>query len=94
MDKFWSTFKLTYKNKVTTKSFQIFTIIVIVLILAAANINKIIDLFDHGSDKVGIVTDNKQIYKLIDQQSKQLDDDAQYVKVTEQTAKSEIKKIS
>ncbi|PTL13592.1 ABC transporter permease, partial [Staphylococcus gallinarum] len=61
-------------------------------ILAAANINKIIDLFDHGSDKVGIVTDNKQIYKLIDQQSKQLDDDAQYVKVTEQTAKSEIKK--
>ncbi|MCD8900125.1 ABC transporter permease [Staphylococcus gallinarum] len=92
MDKFWSTFKLTYKNKVTTKSFQIFTIIVIVLILAAANINKIIDLFDHGSDKVGIVTDNKQIYKLIDQQSKQLDDDAQYVKVTEQTAKSEIKK--
>lgn len=91
MDKFWSTFKLTYKNKVTTKSFQIFTIIVIVLILAAANINKIIDLFDHGSDKVGIVTDNKQIYKLIDQQSKQLDD-AQYVKVTEQTAKSEIKK--
>ncbi|MGX9976762.1 ABC transporter permease [Staphylococcus gallinarum] len=92
MDKFWSTFKLTYKNKVTTKSFQIFTIIVIVLILAAANINKIIDLFDHGSDKVGIVTDNKQIFKLIDQQSKQLDDDAQYVKVTEQTAKSEIKK--
>lgn len=92
MDKFWSTFKLTYKNKVTTKSFQIFTIIVIVLILAATNINKIIDLFDHGSDKVGIVTDNKQIYKLIDQQSKQLDDDAQYVKVTEQTAKSEIKK--
>lgn len=92
MDKFWSTFKLTYKNKVTTKSFQIFTIIVIVLILAAANINKIIDLFDHGSYKVGIVTDNKQIYKLIDQQSKQLDDDAQYVKVTEQTAKSEIKK--
>ncbi|RIL18341.1 ABC transporter permease [Staphylococcus gallinarum] len=92
MDKFWSTFKLTYKNKVTTKSFQIITIIVIVLILAAANINKIIDLFDHGSDKVGIVTDNKQIYKLIDQQSKQLDDDAQYVKVTEQTAKSEIKK--
>lgn len=92
MDKFWSTFKLTYKNKVTTKSFQIFTIIVIVLILAAANINKIIELFDHGSDKVGIVTDNKQIYKLIDQQSKQLDDDAQYVKVTEQTAKSEIKK--
>lgn len=92
MDKFWSTFKLTYKNKVTTKSFQIFTIIVIVLILAAANINKIIDLFDHGSDKVGIVTDNKQIYKLIDQQSKQLDDGAQYIKVTEQTAKSEIKK--
>ncbi|GEQ05765.1 ABC transporter permease [Staphylococcus gallinarum] len=92
MDKFWSTIKITYKNKVTTKSFQIFTIIVIVLILAAANINKIIDLFDHGSDKVGIVTDNKQIYKLIDQQSKQLDDDAQYVKVTEQTAKSEIKK--
>ena len=62
------------------------------MILAAANINKIIDLFDHGSDKVGIVTDNKQIYKLIDQQSKQLDDDAQYVKVTEQTAKSEIKR--
>lgn len=92
MDKFWSTFKLTYKNKVTTKSFQIFTVIVIILILAVANINKIIDLFDHGSDKVGIVTDNKQLYKFINRQSKQLDDNAQYVKVTEQEAKTDLKK--
>ncbi|MCG7338196.1 ABC transporter permease [Staphylococcus sp. ACRSN] len=92
MDKFISTFKLTYINKVTTKSFQIFTIIVIVLILAASNINKIIDLFDHSTNKVGVVTNNNQIYKAINEQSEQLDDGAKYVKVSEKAARAGIEK--
>ena len=59
MDKFFATFSLTYKNKVKTKSFVIFTAIVILLMVGAANINKIIDLFDDGPDKEG--ADFKQL---------------------------------
>lgn len=65
MDKFLATFSLTYKNKVKTKSFMIFTGLVIVLMLLAANMNKIIDLFDDGPDKVGVVSSDNEIYKVI-----------------------------
>ena len=63
MNKFWATFSLTYKNKVKAKSFIIFTAVVIILMLAASNINKIIDLFDDGPDKVGVVSSNNHIYE-------------------------------
>ena len=33
-------------------------------------------LFDHGPDKVGIVTQNEQIYKVLKQQGHSLEDDA------------------
>jgi ABC-2 type transport system permease protein len=65
MDRFLATFALTYRNKVKAKSFLIFTGIVVILILAAGNINKIIDLFDNGGDKIGIVADNDKLYKAI-----------------------------
>lgn len=73
MDKFWATFSLTYKSKVKTKSFMIFTAIVVVLMLAAANINKIVDLFDNGPDKIGIVVNQDSIYKGVKAQSDHLD---------------------
>lgn len=68
MDKFLATFSLTYKNKVKTKSFMIFTGLVIVLMLLAANMNKIIDLFDDGPDRVGVVSSDNEIYKVIKSQ--------------------------
>ncbi|GAA6816931.1 ABC transporter permease [Helicobacter pylori] len=91
MDRFLATFALTYRNKVKAKSFLIFTGIVVILILAAGNINKIIDLFDNGGDKIGIVADNDKLYKAIKSQEKQLNDDATYHRMSESKAKKEIK---
>ncbi|OEL04196.1 ABC transporter permease [Staphylococcus casei] len=90
MDKFLSTFSLTYKNKIKTKSFVIFTTIVIILIIAASNVNKIMDMFDDGPDKVGVVTSNDDIYKAIQAQGNQMDDETKFKKVTEKQAENQI----
>lgn len=90
MDKFLATFSLTYKNKVKTKSFMIFTGLVIVLMLLASNMNKIIDFFDDGPDKVGVVSPDNEIYKVIKSQSDQLDDGATFKKVSEKQAKAQV----
>ncbi|MCE5130115.1 ABC transporter permease [Staphylococcus saprophyticus] len=90
MDKFLATFSLTYKNKVKTKSFMIFTGLVIVLMLLASNMNKIIDLFDDGPDKVGVVSSDNEIYKVIKSQGDQLDEGATFKKVPEKQAKTQI----
>ncbi|PHK50304.1 ABC transporter permease [Staphylococcus edaphicus] len=92
MDKFLATFSLTYKSKVKTKSFMIFTGIVIVLMLAASNINKIIDFFDDGPDKVGVVTSDKEIYNVLKKQGNQLDEGAKFKRVSEKQAKAQVKK--
>ena len=91
MDKFFATFSLTYKNKVKTKSFVIFTAIVILLMVGAANINKIIDLFDDGHDKVGVVSSNDEIYKVIKSQGDQLDEGSDFKQLSEKQAKSQVK---
>ncbi|MEB7764838.1 ABC transporter permease [Staphylococcus pseudoxylosus] len=90
MSKFWATFSLTYKNKVKAKSFIIFTAIVIILMLGVSNINKIIDLFDDGPDKVGVVSSNDEIYKVIKSQGNQLDEGAKFNKVSEKQARSQV----
>ncbi|UUY78821.2 ABC transporter permease [Staphylococcus saprophyticus] len=90
MDKFLATFSLTYKNKVKTKSFMIFTGLVIVLMLLAANMNKIIDLFDDDPDKVGVVSSDNEIYKVIKSQGDQLDEGATFKKVSEKQAKTQV----
>lgn len=90
MDKFLATFSLTYKNKVKTKSFMIFTGLVIVLMLLASNMNKIIDLFDDGPDKVGVVSSDNEIYKVIKSQGDQLDEGATFKKVPEKQAKTQV----
>ena len=53
--------------------------IIVILMIALSNIDKIIDLFDNGPDKVGVVTQNEQIYKVLKQQNA-LDDDATFKK--------------
>ncbi|WP_422428121.1 MULTISPECIES: ABC transporter permease [Bacillales] len=90
MNKFWATFSLTYKNKVKAKSFMIFTAVVIILMFGASNINKIIDLFDDGPDKVGVVSSNDEIYKVIKSQGHQLDEGAKFSKVSEKQARSQV----
>ena len=91
MNKFWSTFKLTYISKIKSKAFIIFMSIIVILMIALSNIDKIIDLFDNDPDKVGVVTQNEQIYKVLKKQSHALDDDATFKKVSEKDAHKLVK---
>lgn len=91
MSKFWSTFKLTYMSKIKSKAFIIFMAIVVVLMVGLSNIDKIMGLFDHGPDKVGIVTQNEQIYKVLKQQGHSLEDDAKFKKVSKTKAEKLVK---
>ncbi|MDH9599759.1 ABC transporter permease [Staphylococcus capitis] len=91
MSKFWSTFKLTYMSKIKSKAFIIFMAIVVVLMVGLSNIDKIMGLFDHGPDKVGIVTQNEQIYKVLKQQGHSLEDDAKFKKVSKIKAEKLVK---
>lgn len=69
---------------------MIFTGLVIVLMLLASNMNKIIDLFDDGPDKVGVVSSDNEIYKVIKSQGDQLDEGATFKKVSEKQAKTQV----
>ncbi|MDW4087521.1 ABC transporter permease [Staphylococcus saprophyticus] len=69
---------------------MIFTGLVIVLMLLASNMNKIIDLFDDGPDKVGVVSSDNEIYKIIKSQGDQLDEGATFKKVSEKQAKTQV----
>src|SRR5690625_990819 len=54
MSKFMTTFLQTYISKIRAKSFIISTLIIVLLIFLAANIDKIIDFFD-SSEEVTIL---------------------------------------
>ncbi len=91
MDKFLATFMLTYKNKVKAKSFIIFTTVVVLLIVLLANVNKIIEFFDDGEDKIGVAAPTTELYEAVKSQNKQFGDDVQFVKISEKDAKSQIR---
>ena len=91
MNKFWATFGLTYKSKVKSKSFIIFMAIVIILMIALSNADKIMDMFKGDGDQIGIVTNSEPIYKAIKQQGNVIDKDASFKKVNKQEAKKQVK---
>lgn len=91
MNKFWATFGLTYKSKVKSKSFMIFMVIVIILMVALSNADKIIDMFKGDDDHIGVVTNNEPLYKAIKQQSHVIDEEATFERVSQKEAKSQVK---
>ncbi len=91
MNKFWATFGLTYKSKVKSKSFMIFMVIVIILMVALSNADKIIDMFKGDDDHIGIVTNNEPLYKAIKQQSHVIDEEATFERMSQKEAKSQVK---
>ena len=91
MNKFWATFGLTYKSKVKSKSFMIFMVIVIILMVALSNADKIIDMFKGDDDHIGVVTNNEPLYKAIKQQSHMIDEEATFERVSQKEAKSQVK---
>lgn len=91
MNKFWATFSLTYINKIKAKSFIIFMIIIAVLMIGLSNIDKIINMFDDGPDKIGVAAPNEQIYNAFKQQGKAFQSDAKYTKVSKDDAEKQVK---
>lgn len=59
MYKFWVIFILIYIKKIKVKLFVIFMIIIVVLMIGLFNIDKIINMFDDGLDKIGVVVLNE-----------------------------------
>lgn len=56
MNKFIPTFWLTFWKKVSSKSFIISTLIVILAIIALSNADKIYDFFDKSEDDITVIT--------------------------------------
>lgn len=92
MHKFWATFSLTYIKKIKAKSFVIFMIIIAALMIGLSNIDKIINMFDDGPDKIGVAAPNEQIYKVFKQQANAFHSDAKFTKVSIEDAEKEVKK--
>lgn len=92
MSKFWATFSLTYMNKIKSRAFIIMTVIIALLIIGGANANKIIDMFSGGPDKIGIVSDNQQVYQLVKSQSEKIEDKGtKFQHVSERQAIKDVK---
>ncbi|HCN60510.1 MULTISPECIES: ABC transporter permease [Mammaliicoccus] len=91
MNKFWTTFNLTYMQKVKSKSFIIMTAIFMIFVFALSNVDKIIDFFDNDSKTVAIQSDNDMIYKVLEKQYKQNDDIEKVEKVTLEKGKKGVK---
>ncbi|MDE9752591.1 ABC transporter permease [Staphylococcus delphini] len=91
MRKFAATFKLTYFKKLKARSFIISTIIMMLIITGAANLDKIIKLFDGGSENVAIVTQDNTLYQQVKGQLSVINKDVHYEKLSEDEAKKQIK---
>ncbi|UXR80189.1 ABC transporter permease [Staphylococcus sp. IVB6218] len=94
MSKFLATFRLTYANKIKAKSFIITTLLMMLLIVGGANIDKIMGLFngdDHG-EQVAIVTQNDSVYDAIRAQGKLIDKNIEYQHLSKEQATKALKK--
>lgn len=91
MRKFAATFKLTYFKKLKARSFIISTIIMMLIITGAANLDKIIKLFDGGSENVAIVTQDNTLYQQVKGQLSVINKDVHYEKLSKDEAKKQIK---
>ncbi|WP_086428105.1 ABC transporter permease [Staphylococcus cornubiensis] len=92
MRKFAATFKLTYFKKLKARSFIISTIIMMLIITGGANLDKIVKLFDGGSENVAIVTQDATLYQQVKGQLSAINKDTRYEKMSEDEAKKQIKK--
>ncbi|MEJ7541399.1 ABC transporter permease [Staphylococcus intermedius] len=91
MRKFAATFKLTYFKKLKARSFIISTLIMMLIITGGANLDKIVKLFNGGSENVAIVTQDKALYQQLKGQLSAINKDVSYQKLSEDDAKKQIK---
>lgn len=91
MHKFAATLQLTYLKKIKAKSFIVSTIIMMLLITGAANLDKIVKLFGGGSENVAIVTQDATLYQQVKGQLSAINKDVHYENLSENKAKSRLK---
>lgn len=90
MNKFWIVASHTYLSKVKGKSFIISTAIMLVLIIAFSNMQKIIDLFASGDDtRIGVIQQSGEHLTALKKQLKTTKSD---IKWTEYSAEADAKK--
>lgn len=90
MNKFWIVASHTYLSKVKGKSFIISTAIMLVLIIAFSNMQKIIDLFASGDDtRIGVIQQSGEHLTALKNQLKTTKSD---IKWTEYSAEADAKK--
>ncbi|WP_353436871.1 ABC transporter permease [Staphylococcus coagulans] len=92
MHKFFATFQITYQKKLRSRSFITTTIIMILLIIGLANVDKIIKLFDGGEDRIAIVTQDKNLYQQVKKQYSIVNEETKFEYVSEKQAKQKLKK--
>lgn len=91
MTKFMTTFSMTYLKKVTSKSFIITTLILMLIVIGLSNIDKVIDFFDHSEDEVTAVAADKDVQNAFVTAYKQADQKRKIEKVTLAEGKKGVK---
>ncbi|WP_165983754.1 ABC transporter permease [Macrococcus bovicus] len=91
MTKFMTTFSMTYLKKVSSKSFIITTLILMLIVIGLSNIDKVIDFFDHSEDEVTAVSADKDVQNAFVTAYKQGDQERKIEKVTLAEGKKGVK---
>jgi ABC-2 type transport system permease protein len=89
MNKFWIMTFQTYISKVKSKSFVISTAIILLMVLAFTNLDRIIGLFDEGDTTIGVVENSGNFYTALE---KQLDSSGSELSLKAYKSETEVKK--
>ncbi len=89
MNKFWIMTFQTYMSKVKSKSFVISTAVILLMVLAFTNIDRIVGFFDKGDTTIGVVENSGEFYSALE---KQLDSSGSELKLEAYNSESEVKK--
>lgn len=68
MNKFWIMTFQTYLSKVKSKSFIVSTGIILLMVLAFMNLDRIVGLFDKGDTTIGVVEESGGFYSALEKQ--------------------------
>ncbi len=79
----------TYMSKVKSKSFVISTAVILLMVLAFTNIDRIVGFFDKGDTTIGVVENSGEFYSALE---KQLDSSGSELKLEAYNSESEVKK--
>ncbi|OCA90118.1 ABC transporter permease [Pradoshia sp. D12] len=89
MNKFWIMTFQTYMSKVKSKSFVISTAVILLMVLAFTNLDRIVGWFDKGDTTIGIVEKSGDFYSALE---KQLDSSGSELSLKTYKSESEAKK--